>query len=256
MLKTLSDVGTRLHTYNTAPISRQISEHDIMLARGVPGAEQHYLSVGRSAIEVIAQAMISTRKTAFRKVLDLPCGGGRVTRHLVKLFPDSEIFISELDRNLEDFTATTFGAKPILSSPDFATTHGQTFDLIFAGSLVTHLDALKFQAAVKWFIGALADDGVLVLTTAGRRADHCQRTLIKTIEPSLWEVVSSDLRTKGFGYIETERNAAGSYGLTLAAASWITRLIEQDPSVRIASVQECAWDNHQDVFVIQKRAIA
>jgi SAM-dependent methyltransferase len=256
MLDAISSVGSRIRSYQSAEISKEIGPHDGMFAPGVPGSEAHYFSVGKSAIEAIAQVMVATRKTSFGKVLDLPCGGGRVTRHLVKFFSDSEIFISELDRRNENFTAETFGVKPIVASPDFTDRPSHTFDLIFVGSLVTHLDEPKFRRAVRWFTEALAPDGILVLTTSGRRADHCERNINRYIDPGLWEGVSKGLRVQGFGYVETERNSAGSYGFTLAAPSWVARLIECDPSVRIASVQECAWDNHQDVFGIQKRAIA
>ena len=255
MIEILRAVEKRLSDYSNSRISREIGEHDGMFVRGVGGAEEHYFSVGRSAIELIAQAMIATRQTKFQKVLDLPSGGGRVTRHLVKFFPDSEIFVSELDQRNEGFAAAAFGAKPIISSPDFTNTHGQTFDLIFVGSLVTHLREDKFKTAVKWFIDALAPNGVLVLTTSGRRADYCERNINHYIDPKLWEGVTEGLRTNGIGYIETERNDAGSFGFTLASPSWVARLVEQDESVRISMVQESAWDNHQDVIVIQKRPL-
>src|SRR5262245_25523517 len=83
MLNTLTAITERLQSYLSAEISKQIGPHVGMF---VPGAESHYMRVGRSAIEAIAQIMIATGKTSFGTVLDLPCGGGRVTRHLVKFF--------------------------------------------------------------------------------------------------------------------------------------------------------------------------
>jgi hypothetical protein len=37
--------------------------------------------------------------------------------------------------------------------------------------------------------------------------------------------------------------------------SWVMRQIEKDCEVRVASFHEGAWDNHQDVVILQKRAI-
>src|ERR1700694_6342673 len=77
MLIALNAIANRLRAYNSSIISTEIDDQDIMFVRGVSGAEDHYFSVGRSAIDVIAKAMVATKKTAFRKVVDLPCGGGR-----------------------------------------------------------------------------------------------------------------------------------------------------------------------------------
>ena len=44
-----------------------------------------------------------------------------------------------------------------------------------------------------------------------------------------------------------------SYGTSLSAPSWVARLIEADPAVRILSLAEGAWANNQDVVVLQKR---
>jgi hypothetical protein len=98
-----------------------------------------------------------------------------VTRHLIKLLPDAELFVSDLDKTLEAFTVSHFGGIPVDAGRDFEVAPPRTFDLIFVGSLVTHLDAPMFEQALNWFKGALSPEGVLVLTAAGRRAEFLQR---------------------------------------------------------------------------------
>src|SRR5262245_43270125 len=95
----------RYRAYLASPIVAEVAESDDMLVRGIAGAMDHYLAVGRSAIDVILSAMLTAGKDACPSVLDLPCGGGRVTRHLRAFFPDSELFAGDLDADKQRFVA-------------------------------------------------------------------------------------------------------------------------------------------------------
>ena len=256
MIETIEAVGARLRRYLAADLCLDIGEHDGMFVRGVDVALNQYLMVGRSAIEMIAQAMIIGGKPEIASVLDLPCGGGRVTRHLVKFLPEATIYVAELDKRNEDFVARTFGVTPIAAPADFSKTPPRTFDLVFVGSLLTHLPKERFAAALRWFTAALAPDGLLVATISGRRADHCERTMNRYIDPPLWDAAGNSRDATGFGYVETERNAAGSYGFSLAAPSWVLRLVETEPRCRILGFHEAAWGDHQDALILQRRALA
>ena len=251
MRHVLNAVSEILLRYDSADISHELAASDVMYA----GSMAHYQGVGRSAIEVIAHAMLATGKTDFASVLDLPCGGGRVTRHLVKLFPDAELFVSDLDKILEAFTISHFGGIPIEAGRDFDVPPPRAFDLIFVGSLVTHLDAPMFERALNWFKNALSPEGILIVTTAGRRAEFLQRTVIRTLDPARWSMAASKFAASGFGYVETERHSGRTYGASLSMPSWVMRHIEIDAGIRIAGFQEASWDNHQDVVIVQKRDI-
>jgi cyclopropane fatty-acyl-phospholipid synthase-like methyltransferase len=75
----------------------------------------NYLWVGASAAEAIIAALAVSRLAEVRRILDLPCGHGRVLRHLVKIFPDAVVDACDLDRDGVDFCAVRFGARPIIS---------------------------------------------------------------------------------------------------------------------------------------------
>jgi SAM-dependent methyltransferase len=177
MRQVMSQVAERLETYLASEINCDILESDEMFTRGVPGAMEHYFHVGRSAINVIAQAMIVTGRTSFETVLDLPCGGGRVTRHLTEFFPDATLYVADLDKQKEAFVERVFGVTALSVTSDFSVDPEHRFDLIFIGSLLTHLNAAAFERAVEWLIKAVADDGLLVLTTHGRRHDFAERMM-------------------------------------------------------------------------------
>jgi hypothetical protein len=77
----------------------------------------------------------------------------------------------------------------------------------------------------------------------------------RSLDLERWEGVAKDFAQSGFGYIETETKADSSYGISWSAPSWVMKLLENDSRVRIVAFQEAAWDNHQDVVVLQRRPI-
>jgi SAM-dependent methyltransferase len=252
MLRILDDVIGRWRHYEVATVSRQIAEHDGMFKGDTI---EGYLAVGRSAIEMIALAMLAARKPDVASVLDLPCGAGRVTRHLRAFFPDADLFVSDVDGRGERFAAETFGAHPLEASTDFSTPLGRQFDLIFCGSLLTHLPERRFVEAVDWFSAALAPDALLILTLHGRRADFAERTFNRHIDPAKWQRVREAAYAGGFGFVETERLDGAVYGYSLTAPSWVTRIAERRPLLRIVGYQEAAWNDHQDAIVLQRKAL-
>jgi hypothetical protein len=90
----------------------------------------------------------------------------------------------------------------------------------------------------------------------GRQADNWERTILHHIDPRLWSKVERAWKEHGFGYVETERNAAGSYGYNLTAPSWVLNLVENDPSCRVLGFEEAAWNDHQDAIILQRRPSA
>jgi hypothetical protein len=152
-LSNLLSLRRRSSTYLASDIDKEVSEHDDMLAGG---KLDHYLSVGQSAIDVVAK-----------------------------------------------FDTATIDPKADFSGPS-----PEHFDLIFVGSLVTHVGLNQYTRAIRWFVDALEPGG-----------------------PT-------------------------SYGTSRSAPSWVARLIEDDPNVRILSLAGGNWANDQDVVVLQKRPIA
>jgi SAM-dependent methyltransferase len=253
-LSTLQAVRQRYTNYLSGEVCDDISEHDDMF---VAGRLDHYMSVGRSAIDLVAAAMVSAQKTRFGSVLDLPCGGGRVTRHLKAFLPEAQLFVGDLNKLKETFVVGTFGATSIDPRADFAVPAGDRFDLIFVGSLVTHVGPNQYERAIRWFIDALAPEGLLIFTTHGRRTVHLFNA---TFQSGEWQNSFRSYRETGFGYLPYDPamppDGAESYGTSLSSPAWIARFVEREPGARLLSIAEGAWANNQDVVVLQKRPIA
>src|SRR4029453_405200 len=124
-------------------VNRHISPADQMLSGALD--REHYFDCGRSALECINKALLiaSIPPKRIKRILDLPCGHGRVLRHLKAAFPEAEIAACDLLRDGVDFCSSTFGATAIYScdEPEAIPLKPESFDLIWVGSLFTHLDA-------------------------------------------------------------------------------------------------------------------
>src|SRR5437016_1194151 len=105
------------------------------------GDGAQYFKVGLSAIRSIDAAIHHGCLDRVDNILDLPCGGGRVLRFLAVHYP-ARIWAGDLQRDMVGFCAREFGAVPVHSSTDFdQLSIVQSFDIIWCGSLVTHLNA-------------------------------------------------------------------------------------------------------------------
>src|SRR5678815_3821310 len=107
-----------------------ISARDEMF--GMDPVLEHYLGVGISGIRCIDAALDTKPHRPIRKILDLPCGHGRVLRFFPCRFPGATVVACDLDRDGVDFCQENFGAIAAYSSPDLENLSlGRTFDLIW-----------------------------------------------------------------------------------------------------------------------------
>src|SRR5262245_38284150 len=137
LVATSRAVADRLDGYKER-VDDTIGEGDEMFT----GDLESYLSVTYSAIAQIGHAMTACGITSFERVLDLPCGHGRAMRGLRAAFPEAELTACDVNREGVDFCAERFGAVPVYSDPDPERIPLEgTYDLIWVGSLLTHLDA-------------------------------------------------------------------------------------------------------------------
>src|SRR5262249_50815373 len=77
-----------------------------------------YFSVGVSALRCILHGLAISRVPQVSSILDLPCGHGRVARHLRAAFPGVPIAFSDLNRSGVDFCSSLFDGIGIYSEPD------------------------------------------------------------------------------------------------------------------------------------------
>ena len=213
------------------------------------GDGAHYYKVGLSAIHCIDEAVAQARLARVRTILDLPCGSGRVLRFLVQRFPEAEITACEIQRGPVQFCVRTFGARPAYSSVELDEVDlAEKFDLIWCGSLATHLNEHGILALFRLFARHLRPGGLAVFTSHGAYATQrlWRREFDYSIPENQIDRLVHDYKQAGYGFADYagEQN----WGVSLTSPEWIRASMRELGSLREVYFKEHGWDDHQDVF--------
>jgi SAM-dependent methyltransferase len=226
-----------------------IAPEDGMFLRDHPPehALAHYLECGRTALRCIQAALAAAGKTDVRRVLDLPCGHGRILRVLRAAFPKATLTACDIDRGGVDFCARQFGAEPVYSveDPRQIPIRGP-FDLIWCGSLLTHLDATRWPGFLSLFRSLLSPDGICIATTHGIGADEYIRSGMSTYGLDAPKKLLRRYEKSGFAFQAYQRG--GRYGVSMSSAAWVCGQLRTIPETRLVLFTEKGWHNHQDVL--------
>jgi trans-aconitate methyltransferase len=219
-----------------------------------------YFQLGEVALHNIGLGMLATRRVSFWRILDLPSGHGRVLRTLKAAFPHAQLTACDIDSDGVEFCARVLGATPIVSRDDPAEIElNGPFDLIWCGSLLTHLDADRWPGFLGLFERNLAEYGLLVFSTHGRFAAEMARLgkynfgLHDAPLSSLMEGYERD----GFGYAEyvddlKDRLDIPTYGVSLTSPQAVFDQVAQHPLLRVISYAERAWGGHDVVTCLRE----
>lgn len=194
---------------------------------------------GREGLRAVRLALHMAGEPSVSSVLDIPCGHGRVMRHLRTAFPDARLTACDTNRSAVDFCTRVFDAVPFpLSMPveDVRLTH--EYDLIWAGTLITHLPARRWSRFVEELTSHLTIGGVLAFTAQGRAYAEGLRTGAVDAglgDPAI-EHVLGDLEVFGFGF-QPYRDAA-DYGVGVASPTWVLGRLERLEGIRVVCLSE------------------
>jgi 2-polyprenyl-3-methyl-5-hydroxy-6-metoxy-1,4-benzoquinol methylase len=227
----------------------EISPDDEMMMseeRAGGDARHRYFGWGFAALDAISVALAASQFDRPPKaILDFPCGHGRVMRMLAASYPEAALTACDINHDGIDFCARAFGATPAYSrdNADEIEIPGR-FELIWVGSLFSHLDAPRWNSFLRMLVRHLEPGGVLVFTTLGRTiADEIRAGARQFQVPNLDELVARCDR-EGFAY--EDYVGQSGYGIALVRPWWVCRELEQLPEIEIAAYTEGGWNGRQD----------
>lgn len=224
-------------------------------------ARLHYMYGGRSALKCMVDALIAADAPLPGSILDFPSAHGRVTRFLHVAFPESELWAGDLNVDGVDFCAEHFAARPFYSSPDLLTvTFPRKFDLIWCGSLASHLPESQCKTLFSLLLGSLQPNGILCITTCGRGMQWAHENVFKTIHDDAYAKICAELELHSFGFAPYSYrygayDTSESYGMAFLTPGWVERNV-LSPSVQVLMMREKAWHGAQDIWCLLNRPIS
>lgn len=246
----------------TTRLSTPIHPDDDMFT----GSLEHYTSVGQQLTDHVVAASRMLGQHAPPRVLELPCGYGRVTRHLVEAFPAHDIWASDIMVPAVAFVEAEFGVNGHPAVAPFNELTGlenQTFDLAVMGSLVTHLSAANASTLLRHLFRVIKPGGVAIVTTHGLRSRQLvAEGDIYQVGKSARQHLCDQFDQDRFGFVnylpdhtfeaKTVDYIGDSYGISLIPDRWMSEVAESN-GMDIVKKQAGGWDDHQDIYFLRKR---
>lgn len=241
--------------------SSQIHQNDDMFT----GNLTRYMSVGKQFADVIISTAMST-SGAEARILELPCGYGRVTRHLVSAFPERQVTCADVMKPALDFCKAQFGVRGVLitePADQFQNVPNESYDVAAMGSLITHFSEPLATNMVKNFVRKVKRGGHVVLTLHGECA---YRLMINNtwfgIPREERDTLQRSYEAGQFGFVpywtdhefekKTVDSVGRSYGVSLTPKQWIIDVL-QDLGCNILEYRTGGWDDHQDIVIAEAR---
>lgn len=227
-----------------------------MFTSDEPRHVRHYVEDGLSAVDNI-EASLAAAGRSFSDVtscLDFPSGYGRVIRHLVNRIPPSRISASDIDYEGARFCQAEFGVRTLRSHLDPQRIPFERYDLIFVGSLLTHLPASMGFQVLDALRKTLYDGGLLIFTTQGESCLGHLDWYGPRFAAAEAQYVAG---LKQFGSWHLPYGE-GSYGVTLHSVPYLREMMSHThgDALRCIRFSERGWDKHQDVWTYQQSADA
>lgn len=207
---------------------------------------------GLDSIHAILNTINENEPITVKKILDFPSGYGRVMRFIRYAFPSTEITACDIDKIAVNFCSEKFGAIPIYSTENINELEINTkYDLIWVGSLFTHLTEDSANELFVLLHSLLAPGGILIFTIAGEfvfnlATDGEHRGLPEETIPT----IQADFKKSGFAFGAYKQGIVeeSNYGRTFISKSWLDNKIKDfSDLVELAYIHR-GYARRQDVI--------
>ena len=176
----------------------------------------------------------------------------------MRFLPEASIVASDINADHVEFCARRFGAVPLLSRQDLREVAvDRPIDLLWCGSLLTHLSADGVRDGLHHMVGWLVPGGIAIFTLHGRGPCAVNATRpIKYIDDKAFASIAEGVTRDGFGYADYPDRRLERYGVSVSLPHWVMGTVDTMEDVRVLDYTERGWDNHQDVLILRKIPIA
>jgi 2-polyprenyl-3-methyl-5-hydroxy-6-metoxy-1,4-benzoquinol methylase len=217
--------------------------------------DEHYFSVGKDALRNVLMSMVESKIYTARRILDFPSGYGRAARWLRAAFPEAEIHVGDVWADAVKWTASQFRADIIEGNADFSARFGVQYDVIFCGSLLTHLPGPLALKLLDFLAAHLTVGGIALVSASGRKnlawdKSHFNAKVFETPERLAELTRDYDEGRYAFAPYPGEKY----YGRSFTPVSWFHRYVVNRPNLIMTRFCERSWDDNQDMLTLKRIA--
>lgn len=230
-------------------INESISRRDGMYRIG---RRTEYYNIGEAALNLVDDYCKVYLGKGPKSVLDFACGHGRVTRWLVSRYGADAVSIYDIDQEAVDFCDQYFNARKLEFSGTLSEVpNGNKFDVIWCGSLITHLPVADGLRYISLMAGMLHRGGILVFSSHGNYFVNLLRTGSAPFSSNI-DVSRFLLEFDKFGesYVPYAESIDGFYGISAYTKTSLVSKISNLKSVQFCEYKEIGWAI-QDVVVVR-----
>ncbi len=227
-----------------------ISPHDEMYIFTRNHADQKetasylYFKSGREALQCIEKIVRFSGKSlrGVNSFLDFACGYGKSTRFLIQEIEPRKVWVSDIYKGAVDFQKKIFGVNGFYSETEPSKLRfPRKFEVIYAGSLFSHLPVTRFEEWLSTLSNILEDNGIFIFSTHG-----------ETLCPPGFQVDPSGFTF--FKFSESRSLSTDEYGCTFVTRAWVERLGKKLGIRNIYFKEKELWGS-QDIYVVTKEDI-
>ena len=178
-----------------------------------------------------------------------------MARYLRAAFPEAELHVGDLWTEATEWTARQFRADIIAGNADFSARFAARYDVIFCGSLLTHLPEHLSIKLLDFLTEHLAVGGIALVTACGRKnleweKSHFNAKVFST--PEHLAALTQDYFEGRFAF--TPYPGQTDYGRSFTPVSWFHNYVVKRPDLVMTRFSERAWDDNQDVVTLKRIA--
>ena len=265
MRRFLKGLCSRLpHPLNSRRISRipgRVHWADSMLPADDDASVASYIQAGQSGLAAIARGLEASGKqiSQVSSALDLGCGYGRVLRYLCDQVDPQRISSCDLDARAVAFCSAELGTRALLSRPDFRDVPFESYDLIWSGSLLTHLPEAASETLLSLLPSLLNPGGVAVISFHGAHSLSSLGDLYGGDHASEARAIRDEVGSRGSAYRAYSGRFVGysgeaDYGMAWHRWEFLKQRCEHLSAkvVRATLHIPRGWDDHHDLAVFQR----
>lgn len=225
-----------------------ISEGDVMFDATAP---DRYLRAGANAYAAIKRLLTLHGKGQPENILDFGCGHGRVMRWLRAAWPTANIVGADVGEAGVSFCAELFSSTEAVCGVDFdrlGPFAGQ--DLIWSGSVFTHLLETDSRRLFQHFRDWLVPGGIALFSSHGRAAArNMEWGTIDYTDGLGHDHLLREFSSGRYGF--TAYRETPNYGVSLIPSSYWYESVGERADMRVSYFEQL-WSGHHDIVALQR----